>query len=143
VEALPRRLLIDGGVLEAVFEACRRAAPAEACGLLGGRDGVARTHYPVANIAPCPAECFEMDPQGQLEAFQAMRERGEELIAIYHSHPSTGAAPSQADLRSAHYPEAYYLIVGLSRGRPHLRAYRIHPRAKTAVEVYWFRLPPC
>jgi len=129
-------------VLDAMFAASLQAAPAEACGLLGGRDGVATSHYPVPNVAPEPTERFVMDPAGQREAFTAMERRGEELVAIYHSHPSTGASPSKADLLSAHYLDAFYLIVGLRQGRPYLRAFRIHPRTRAAVEVRWLAVRP-
>lgn len=123
-----------------MYETCRRAAPAEACGLLAGRGSIATAHYPVANVALRPAERFEMDPHGQMEAFAAMERRGEELVAIYHSHPSTGAVPSRADILSANYPHAFYLIVGLPPGGPRLRAYRIYPQARTAVEVRWLEI---
>jgi proteasome lid subunit RPN8/RPN11 len=43
-----------------------------------------------------------------------MRDRGEELIAIYHSHTKSPAYPSQTDLNEAvSWPEQVYLIVSL------------------------------
>jgi proteasome lid subunit RPN8/RPN11 len=55
-----------------------------------------------------------------------MRQRGETLLAIYHSHP--GAAdptPSETDVRLAYYPSAAYLIVGLGGDEPVVRAFAI------------------
>ena len=94
-----RRLWLETGVVREMLAACQSAYPAEACGLLGGVDGVAASHYGVLNVAAEPTERFEMDPVGQLEAFRRIKMHGEELIAIYHSHPSTAAVPSKADLR--------------------------------------------
>lgn len=55
-----------------------------------------------------------------------MRERGEELIAIYHSHPhAKEPEPSATDVRLAYYPSAVYFIVGLGGDEPYLRAFRI------------------
>src|SRR5690606_23320456 len=73
--APPRRLWIERPVLDAMFAASLQAAPAEACGLLGGRDGVATSHYPVPNVAPEPTERFVMDPAGQSPPARVPRSR--------------------------------------------------------------------
>src|SRR5437870_10397240 len=62
-----------------------------------------------------------------------MRDRGEELIAIYHSHPrAKNPEPSETDVRLAYYPSAVYFIVGLGGEEPCLHAFRISER-----EVRW------
>jgi proteasome lid subunit RPN8/RPN11 len=54
-----------------------------------------------------------------------MRERGEELIGIYHSHTKSPAYPSQTDLNEAiSWPEQVYLIVSLQdRESPDVKAF--------------------
>ena len=65
-----------------------------------------------------------------------MRERGEQLLGIYHSHPrSAEPAPSQTDVRLAYYPRAVYFIVGFDNDRPILRAFRISERDDVWQEV--------
>lgn len=96
----------------------------EVCGLIGAREGVALTHYPIANIAPDAGRRYRMDPAEQIAAFRAMRLRGEVLAAIYHSHPEGPPIPSPRDLCEWSYPEALCLIIGLAGGRPRLRAWR-------------------
>ena len=55
-----------------------------------------------------------------------MRQRDEQLLAIYHSHPrSSDPTPSETDVRLAYYPAAVYFIVGLGNAEPTLRAFRI------------------
>jgi len=55
-----------------------------------------------------------------------MRERGEELFAIFHSHPAAPAEPSALDMAQAGYPDALYLIVSLGTcGVLELRGFRI------------------
>jgi proteasome lid subunit RPN8/RPN11 len=62
-------------------------------------------------------------------AQRAMRDRGQHLLAIYHSHPrSNDPQPSETDVRLAYYPTAVYFIVGLSGELPCLRAFHISER---------------
>ena len=65
----------------------------EVCGLLGGVGATATRLYRIANIAATPQVAFTMDPQAQLAAMLEMRGRGEALVGIYHSHPTTAAQP--------------------------------------------------
>lgn len=105
----------------------REAAPHECCGLIGGLvEGTAQTIYPARNVAPNPLIAYEAAPDDLFAAQRTMRERGEELLAIYHSHPrANDPQPSATDVRLAYYPSAVYLIVGLGNGEPCLRAFRI------------------
>lgn len=108
-----------------LFEAQKRP-DVEVCGLVGARDGLPSSLYPVTNIAAEPARAFEMDPQGQIDAMKAMRERGETLWAIYHSHPAAPPEPSARDLDELGYPEALYLIISLNiKGVLEMRAWRM------------------
>lgn len=54
-----------------------------------------------------------------------MDEKGEELVAIYHSHPLSQPYPSPTDRAEAHYPDAFYVLVSLRSAEPELRAFRI------------------
>ena len=97
----------------------------EICGLIGGIDGRPRHCYPVNNRAEHPENRFQLDAKQQIAALAQMRERGEELFTIYHSHPSAPAQPSAADLALAAYPEALNLIISLNtKGVLEMRGYR-------------------
>lgn len=88
----------------------------EVCGLIGSGAGTPAANascYPITNTAQDPAHRFTLDPEEQIDAMRQMRERGEELFAIYHSHPSTPAVPSATDQRLAAYPGVLYLIISL------------------------------
>ena len=105
----------------------REASPNECCGLVGGTDaGVAQTVYRLRNVAHNPLVTYEAAPEDLFKAQRTMRERGEHLLAIYHSHPrATDPYPSETDVRLAYYPTAVYLIVGLGNQEPCLKAFRI------------------
>jgi len=108
----------------------REVAPNECCGLIGGTEqGEAKTIYRTRNIALDPFVTYEAASEDLFAAQRKMRERGEHLIAIYHSHPrSANPEPSATDVRLAYYPSAVYLIVGLGNQEPCLRAFRIGER---------------
>ena len=98
----------------------------EICGLIGAKDGIPYSCHPVANAATNPQVRFQLDPAGQIEALRQIRETGEELFAIFHSHPTAPAEPSPADLAEAAYPDALYLVISLNtKGVLEMRGFRI------------------
>ena len=113
--------------IEAIIAQARAATPRECCGLIGGSsDGRAQTIYAAKNVAPDPLVAYEAAAEDLFAAQRAMRERGEQILAIYHSHPrATNPEPSPTDVRLAYYPSAVYLIAGLGNDEPCLRAFRI------------------
>jgi [CysO sulfur-carrier protein]-S-L-cysteine hydrolase len=116
--------------LEEIFAHAFESDPAECCGLVGGTaDNHARSIYPLRNIAPEKQVSYEAAPEELFTAQRQMRERDEQLIAIYHSHPrATEPQPSETDVRLAFYPTATYLIVGLAGTQPVMRAFSISER---------------
>jgi len=105
----------------------------ESCGLISTSDGHPAHYYAVKNIATDPSTRFEMDPKQQIAAMKHMREYGEDLLAIVHSHPESPPVPSTTDMQEAGYPEAYYIIVSLNtRGVLEMRGYKI---ADTEMQV--------
>jgi proteasome lid subunit RPN8/RPN11 len=116
--------------LNEIFAHAHESEPAECCGLIGGtKDEWARSIYRLRNIARDERVSYEAAPEELFAAQREMRQRGEQLIAIYHSHPrATDPEPSDTDVRMAYYPSATYLIVGLAGTEPALRAFRISER---------------
>lgn len=98
-----------------------------------------------ANVAATPAVRYRIDPREQLAAFRSMDVAGEELVAIYHSHPASVAYPSPTDRAEAYYPDATYVLVSLRGSEPDVRAYRIagdHPGSEKTVREVEIRVPP-
>jgi len=107
----------------------RASDPNECCGLIGGTDAGTQTVYQLRNLTTEPLSNYEAAPEDLFAAQREMRERGEELLGIYHSHPrSNDPKPSETDVRLAYYPSAVYFIVGLGGEEPCLRAFRISER---------------
>jgi [CysO sulfur-carrier protein]-S-L-cysteine hydrolase len=108
----------------------------EVCGLIGGKNGLPCTCYPVKNIAQQPEQRFLLDAKQQIAAMSAMRNQGEDLFAIYHSHPAAPATPSATDLEQAAYPEAIYLIISLNtKGVLEMRGFKIDRQNATEIPL--------
>jgi proteasome lid subunit RPN8/RPN11 len=108
----------------------RETSPAECCGLIGGfeegRTQSSQSIYRLTNVAANTEVAYEAAPEQLFAAQRQMRQRGETLLAIYHSHPrASEPAPSETDVRLAYYPSATYLIVGLAGDEPVVRAFEI------------------
>lgn len=120
-----------------LFAHARELAPAECCGLIGGEEnGNARNIYRLRNVASQQEVAYEAAPEELFAAQRKMRQRGEHLLAIYHSHPrAVEPAPSETDVRLAYYPSAIYLIIGLGSIEPTLGAFRISEQQQRWEQV--------
>ncbi|MBA4191200.1 MAG: hypothetical protein C0467_24735 [Planctomycetaceae bacterium] len=121
------RLAIPDLLLEEVIEHARTAQPLECCGLLAGHIaegvGTVTTRFTVGNDAASAME-YESNARDMLFAFRTMREHGLELLAIYHSHPTSPPVPSRRDIERNTYGEtAVHVIVGFASATPVVRAW--------------------
>jgi proteasome lid subunit RPN8/RPN11/molybdopterin converting factor small subunit len=123
--AAPERVAIPQAIRDAIVEHAREQGTLECCGLVAARAGVPTRTIRCANVASTPAVRYRIDPREQLAAFRSMDEAGEELWAIYHSHPASAAFPSPTDRIEAYYPDALYVLVSLRSAAPEVRAFRI------------------
>jgi [CysO sulfur-carrier protein]-S-L-cysteine hydrolase len=137
-------LRIPRALLDELIARADASPKAEICGLIAGRDGVATRLLPVVNAAPEPERAYAMDPNDQHRAFTDIEEAGEELLAIYHSHPPEGAYFSGTDLARAYmgdmlaWPDVEYLVVGLKdtrRGPRGVKAFTVADHEATEVPL--------
>jgi [CysO sulfur-carrier protein]-S-L-cysteine hydrolase len=121
------RLDIPDLLVQEMIDHARNDLPNECCGLLAGRvqDGVglAISRFPIANDEASPREYFS-NARDMLFAFRAMRESGQELLAIYHSHPTSEPVPSKRDVEQNTYGESViHVIVSLATPQAVIRAW--------------------
>jgi proteasome lid subunit RPN8/RPN11 len=131
-------LVLSPGLLDEIIQHSKSVYPREGCGLIAGIKPslVGGRFIPVTNTAPSASE-FEMDPAELIKALREMRNAGEELVAIYHSHPHGPARPSKTDVQRAFYPDAAHLIVSLAEPEgPQVRAFRILNAEILDIEVH-------
>ena len=108
-----------------ILAQAREEAPNECCGIIGGTDGRAATLYRARNALRSPLR-YDIDSHDLLRIINELDAAGEDLLAIYHSHTASPAAPSQTDINLAQYPDSIYIIVSLEdEANPDVRAYWI------------------
>jgi proteasome lid subunit RPN8/RPN11 len=112
-------------------------APNECCGLFGGSDSRARTLYRAHNAFASPLR-YRVDDRDLFRIVEReIPDAGEELVAIYHSHPNSEAYPSQTDINLAEgWPDPLYLICSLADPeQPSTRGFAIRDGAVEEVEL--------
>ena len=103
----------------------RAEAPNECCGILAGAKGKVVKIYPATNAEHSPFR-YNVAPEELLAIYQELEDKGWDLLGIYHSHTSTGAYPSERDIKYAFWSDARYFIVSLhDQVQPDLRVFRI------------------
>src|SRR5579871_6267282 len=103
---LPRRLY------EEMLAHAQSAYPNECCGLLAGPlpGGLVTHHFPLLNRLSSPTE-YESEGESHFRAHRQMRREELELLAIYHSHPTSEPVPSRKDIERNYYgAEVVHLI---------------------------------
>ena len=116
-------LKISQSEYEAVRQHGEETYPHECCGVLMGRfeeDG-AKT---VTRAAPCgntrndsPHNRYHIDPKELIRIQREGRERNEEIVGFYHSHPDHPAQWSSTDLAEAHWFGCSYVITSVEKGK--------------------------
>jgi len=129
-------LRLPEAIVDEIAGLALQAYPYECCGLLEGPPGGAE----VARFTPCrnaaeSAKVYTIDPHDHLRAERAAEERGHEIVGVVHSHTHTEPYPSPTDVAQAPDPLWWYLIVGLKRDSPELRAYRVVGGVVTEVPI--------
>lgn len=118
-------LAVAPEVIAAIIAHAVTEAPLECCGLLAGDPGGGASRaFPMANTRGSEDE-FWMDPAEQFEVLDEARAAGHEILAVYHSHPTSPAQPSEYDISMAFEPRLVHLIISLKGGAPVAKAYLI------------------
>ena len=129
VNSAPTRLGIPRPIYQVMLAHLQTTYPQEGCGFLAGKVDAAGhtahvTQLSVVENRLCSPTAYEMEPEQQLQAMLSGEAHGEQILAVYHSHPYGPAFPSATDLAQAYYPELIYVIVSLQqRAHPIARAF--------------------
>jgi proteasome lid subunit RPN8/RPN11 len=97
--------------------------PHECCGVLLGQieDDGTRTVTSVARAGNTRTDSahnrYNIDPKDLIRMQREGRDRGEDIIGFYHSHPDHPAQWSSTDLAEAHWFGCSYVITSVEKGK--------------------------
>jgi proteasome lid subunit RPN8/RPN11 len=117
-------------IAEELLRHARSELPNEACGILAGarETGTATAFHPARNEEASPLR-YSVHGEDLVRIVFAIEDAGQDLLAIFHSHTRSPAVPSPTDIRTAMYPDAFYLLASLADAAASpevaLRAWRI------------------
>ena len=116
-----RVLRLAAEAAESIRTHAQRDYPHECCGLMVGRREADcwRVEYarPAGNLNTERAgDRFDLDSRDFMRIDREARERGLDIVGVYHSHPDHPARASDTDREHA-WPAFAYLIVGVRQGR--------------------------
>lgn len=135
------RLQMPRPVYDAMVTQAQAELPNECCGLLAGRVeagvGVVLERYPLINAAASP-RLYESDPASMFAAVRSMRRLGIDILAVYHSHPTSAPVPSRLDRERRYGEGVIHLILSLAGSEPELRGWWL--TAEDYREAAWERV---
>jgi proteasome lid subunit RPN8/RPN11 len=73
--------------------------------------------FPLVNAAASPVE-YLSEPKSLLAAHKAMRAAGLEVLAVYHTHPTSPPIPSRKDREQSYSNEVVHFIISLQNSVP-------------------------
>ena len=122
------KLYLSQDIVGAIREHARAALPCECVGLLFGQDDKVNRRVPLTNISGDQSR-YVADPAELLAALRAGEAEGNDLLAIYHSHPNGRQTPSETDVKEAQYNVVHLIAL------PQLGALRAFVLGREVCEV--------
>ena len=115
-------LKIGKGEFDEIRQHGEETYPHECCGVLLGQ--MHEGERVVTAIARCgntrtdsPQNRYHIDPRELVRIQREGRERGEDIVGFYHSHPDHPARWSPTDLAEAHWIGCSYVITSVEKGK--------------------------
>jgi proteasome lid subunit RPN8/RPN11 len=120
-------LTLSKSVYAALRQHGEETYPHECCGVLLGHfedDSAGSVSKTVSRMARCgntrddsPHNRYNIDPRELIRIQREGRERGEDIVGFYHSHPDHPARWSSTDLAEAHWFGCSYVITSVEKGK--------------------------
>ncbi|MFC7785301.1 Mov34/MPN/PAD-1 family protein [Rossellomorea sp. GCM10028870] len=116
----------------------KRSLPYEACGILSGNQKVVKSIWKLQNELQSDRRFFISRSVIENTLIQ-IEELNQEVLAIYHTHPTTSPKPSYYDIRSHTDPAVMMVIVSFKTSPPQTKWYKV---TNGNVNEYLFTIEP-
>jgi proteasome lid subunit RPN8/RPN11 len=112
-------IIFDSAAKEQMTAIGERGYPHEICGLMFGKAGENR----VVEVFECgnlnklkPETRYDMDPKDYMKGEALARQKGLDVLGVFHSHPDHPDKASETD-RQAAWPGFSYIIMSIQKGK--------------------------
>lgn len=117
-------LKISPSIFSEIRQHGEQTYPYECCGILLGSVDPQRDERAATLAVRCgntrtdsARNRYNIDPKELIAVQKLGRERGEDVVGFYHSHPDHPAHWSETDLAEAHWLGCSYVITAVAEGR--------------------------
>lgn len=113
----------------------KQCLPFEACGFLAGTGDIVKSLWRLQNEWQSDRRFF-VSKRNVEAALQKIETAQQEVLAIYHTHPSTNPVPSQYDILHHPDPNVKMVIVSYKEPTATLRGYKISRNHYTECPIF-------
>lgn len=92
------KIIIPQSLYDQMIEHGRVTLPYEACGMFSGNNQKIKSFWPLENESKSDRRFF-VSKKVVEETIQKVKELDQQIVAIYHTHPSTAPIPSIYDIK--------------------------------------------
>ncbi|MCK5166227.1 MAG: M67 family metallopeptidase [Rhodospirillaceae bacterium] len=136
---------IPENFLDIIKAEAEAAFPNECCGLLAGT--VNDDNILITKVVPSPNALvddngsghknFEIDPKIHFDLLHELKDKAENIIGHYHSHPGQPAEPSMHDINNAFEADHVWFIISVDENgaAKDLGAFRIDNKTRKVAKV--------
>ncbi|MDX8046614.1 M67 family metallopeptidase [Gracilibacillus sp. S3-1-1] len=127
-------IIIPEYIYEQIITEGNKRLPYEACGLLAGNKNQVHSFWPLNNHLQSSRRFFVPKEEVRAAERQIINKK-EQVLAVFHTHPSTKAVPSYYDLQNHPTVDVAMVIVSFKHDDPVMKWYAV--RHNDYHEVKW------
>ncbi|MET3683736.1 proteasome lid subunit RPN8/RPN11 [Alkalibacillus flavidus] len=121
------QLIMPQLIYSKIIEHCRDSLPNESCGLLTGNDNHVNRFWPLDNELKS-TKLYFVSKRSLEKVLTKINQTGEQVLAIYHTHPTTAPVPSYYDLQNHPDETVQMMIISFKTEPPKSKIYTIKNR---------------
>lgn len=110
-------IYIKEDIINGIVQQAKEGTPLEICGYLAGKNNLISNCYKLTN-KDRSSEHYSFIPKEQFDTLRDVRDKGLELMVVYHSHPASPARMSDEDIKLAYDKDILYAIISLQQDSP-------------------------
>ncbi|WP_411953839.1 Mov34/MPN/PAD-1 family protein [Alkalibacillus sp. S2W] len=118
-------LIMPQLIYSKLVEHCRDSLPHESCGLLSGHHNHVNRFWPLDNELQSAKRYF-VSKRSLEKVLKKINQTGEQVLAIYHTHPTTAPVPSYYDLQNHPDETVHMMIISFKTDPPITKTYTIN-----------------